>query len=464
MHLGLPSRQPPAKSWWEDPALRTGRFTKNELVASVWEHGADQDERAGSNPPAWGALYRPTRPQHQQQPVAYGRQNFQDEVMTHKGDGRETWVPDSGTRVLRQAVVSSVVNVPKEAKLLADYPKYKATMEEIFKVYGDVLSSKPCQNPPVRGAIGEATIPLKQGYRPQCHRDFQMKGQREQAMVKILKDFIERGWIELCSSEWDSPCFVVPKKVAEEWRLVADYRDLNSESGLGTGGRPLYLTRQSTPLPQTHPTSRLPARRHRQPSTHPRAPGETDGPPLPLGTTPSKRPSPPPETTHPAPQGATTTPHQGRPMARPQAHPCPGRTYPLPVRPHHLGGLGTLQDMPPPYGQGHTSGLVPGRNPTATPRLANPQPRTPGHRTPLQGSPGQGSHHERGGDTGPTPTPRQTHGGTDGGSSAPPARSSPQSSGPNGTPQTPPVDTHGTAQRPHRQGTHAASHPLPCGA
>ena len=206
-----------------------------------------------------------------------------------------------------------------------------------------------------------------------------------------------------------------------------------SDPRLGTGGRPLYLTRQIIPLPQPRPTSRPRARQHREPSTHPRAPGETEGPPLPLGTTPSERPSPPPETTHPAPQGATTTPQEGRWMARPQAHPRPGRTHLLPVRPHQPGGVGTLQDMPPPYGQGHISGLVPGRNPTATGRLANPQPRTPGHQTPLQGSPGQGSHFERGGDTGPTPTPPQTHGKPDERSSAPPARSSPQSSSPNGT-------------------------------
>ena len=147
-------------------------------------------------------------------------------------------------------------------------------------------------------------------------------------------------------------------------------------------------------------------------------------------------------------------------MARPQAHPRPGRTHPLPVRPHHPGGLGTLQEMPPPYRQGHASGLVPGRNSTTTRRLANPQPRTPGHRTPLQGAPCQGSHHERGGDTGPTPTPGQTRGKPHGGSSAPPARSGPQSSGPNGTPQAPPVNTRGTTHRPHHQGTHAASHPL----
>ena len=97
-------------------------------------------------------------------------------------------------------------------------------------------------------------------------------------------------------------------------------------------------------------------------------------------------------------------------------------------------------------------------------RMASPQPRTPGHRTPLPGPPDQRSHHERGSDTGPAPTPHQTHGKPHGSSSTPPARSGPQSSSPNGTPQTPPANTRGTTHRPHRQGTHAASHPLPCRA
>ena len=90
MHLGVRSKGPPAKSWWEDPALRTGRFTKNEFLASVLEHWADQDEPAGSNSQTWGDLYKPTRPHHQPQPAASGRRNFQDGFMTRKGDGRET--------------------------------------------------------------------------------------------------------------------------------------------------------------------------------------------------------------------------------------------------------------------------------------------------------------------------------------------------------------------------------------
>ena len=49
-------------------------------------------------------------------------------------------------------------------------------------------------------------------------------------MEKILRDFIERGWLEPCHSEWASPCFVVPKKVAGECRLVVDYRGLNAQT------------------------------------------------------------------------------------------------------------------------------------------------------------------------------------------------------------------------------------------
>ena len=38
MHLGVPSKGLPAKSRSEDPALLTGRFTRNTFVLSVLEH------------------------------------------------------------------------------------------------------------------------------------------------------------------------------------------------------------------------------------------------------------------------------------------------------------------------------------------------------------------------------------------------------------------------------------------
>ena len=48
-------------------------------------------------------------------------------------------------------------------------------------------------------------------------------------MEKILHEFIDRGWLDPCHTEWASPCFVVPKKVAGEWQLVVDYRGLNAQ-------------------------------------------------------------------------------------------------------------------------------------------------------------------------------------------------------------------------------------------
>ena len=59
--------------------------------------------------------------------------------------------------------------------------------------------------------------------------EFALRGERKEAMEKILRDFIQRGWLEPCHSEWASLCFVVPKKVAGEWRLVVDYRGLNAQ-------------------------------------------------------------------------------------------------------------------------------------------------------------------------------------------------------------------------------------------
>ena len=58
-------------------------------------------------------------------------------------------------------------------------------------------------------------------------------------MEKILGEFIDRGWLEPYHSEWASPCFVVPKKVAGEWRLVVYYRGLNAQTQHDSGTLPL---------------------------------------------------------------------------------------------------------------------------------------------------------------------------------------------------------------------------------
>ena len=125
-----------------------------------------------------------------------------------------------------------MVQVPGEAKAESDdCPKIQALRARLKQKYGHTFfSGKPVFPPLVRGPYGEAKIRLKQDPRVYRHREFALRGERKEAMENILRDFIERGWLEPCHSEWASPCFVVPKKVAGEWRLVVDYRGLNAQT------------------------------------------------------------------------------------------------------------------------------------------------------------------------------------------------------------------------------------------
>ena len=125
-----------------------------------------------------------------------------------------------------------MVQVPGKAKAESDdCPKIQALRARLKQKYGETFfSGKPVFPPPVRGPYGEAKIRLKLDPRVYRHREFALRGERKEAMEKILRDFIQNGWLEPCHSEWASSCFVVPKKVAGEWRLVVDYRGLNAQT------------------------------------------------------------------------------------------------------------------------------------------------------------------------------------------------------------------------------------------
>ena len=127
--------------------------------------------------------------------------------------------------------VSSVVQVPGKAKGESDEcPKIQALGARLKQKYGDTFfSGKPVFPPPVHGTYGEAKIRPKPDPRLYRHREFALRGERKEAMGKILREFIARSWLEPCHSEWASPCFVLPKKVAGDWRLVVDHRGLNAQ-------------------------------------------------------------------------------------------------------------------------------------------------------------------------------------------------------------------------------------------
>ena len=157
---------------------------------------SSQDEPIGGNPPTYGDLFR-------------GK--TRDGPLGHLGRPPEP-KPWDGT-----PQVSSVVQVPGKAKAEFDEcPKIQALRARLKQKYGDTFFS--------------GKIRLKPDPRVYRHLEFALRGERKEALEKILRGFNERGWLEPCHSEWASPCFVVPKKVAREWRLVVDYRGLNAQT------------------------------------------------------------------------------------------------------------------------------------------------------------------------------------------------------------------------------------------
>ena len=200
------------KAWWEVDSIVSGSYDGDTFVRRVLDHLSSQDEPIGGNPPTYGDLFR-------------GK--TRDGPLGHLGTP-----PEPKASGVTTPQVSSVVQVPGKAKAESDdCPKIQALRAKLKQKYGDAFfSGKPVFPPPVRGPYGEAKIRLKQDPRVYRHREFALRGERKEAMEKILRDFIQRGWLEPCHSEWASPCFVVPKKVAGEWRLVVDYRGLNAQT------------------------------------------------------------------------------------------------------------------------------------------------------------------------------------------------------------------------------------------
>jgi hypothetical protein len=86
----------------------------------------------------------------------------------------------------------------------------------------------PPHERPVRGPFGEATIELMPGAQPVKQKAFHMHGERGEALAKLVDQYVREGKLEPGKGPWSSPAFPVPKKNPGEYRLVVDYRALNS--------------------------------------------------------------------------------------------------------------------------------------------------------------------------------------------------------------------------------------------
>ena len=215
--------------WWDDKMLVTGKYEKDEFVARVMDHIADQfDGPVGSDPPTW-SFQRMGAGSNKNQADAANFRRLSVGIATHDDEDSilDEEKSDSDPEEAYTAV-RSVVLIPKQAAEEAqENPKVAELKERLIKAYSRLFSGVANKNPPDRGRFGTARIKLKPNPKIYRHREYQLQGDRAEAMKKLLAEFIERGRIEPSDSEWASPAFIVPKKEKGEWRLVIDYRGLN---------------------------------------------------------------------------------------------------------------------------------------------------------------------------------------------------------------------------------------------
>ena len=218
--------------WWDDRELVTGKFEKDEFVARVMDHLADQyDCPMASDPPTWG-FPRVGDKFDEFQPVA---RNFQRLLVGTAAHVDEQGISDKGMSDVdpqeAYTTVKSVASIHRQAAEEAkENPKVAELKDRLIEAYPRLFIGVANKNPSDRGKYGTAKIKLKANPKMFGHQEYQLQGERAEAMRKLLMEFIERGWIERSDSEWASPSFIVPKKEKGDWKLVVDYRGLNEQT------------------------------------------------------------------------------------------------------------------------------------------------------------------------------------------------------------------------------------------
>ena len=114
--------------------------------------------------------------------------------------------------------VKLVVSISRQAaEESKENPKIAELKDRLMEAYSRPFSGVANKNPPDRGKYGTAKIKLKPNPKTYRHREYQLQGERAEAMKKLSMEFIERGWSEPSDGEWASPALIVSKKEKGEW-------------------------------------------------------------------------------------------------------------------------------------------------------------------------------------------------------------------------------------------------------
>ena len=230
--------------WWDDKMLVTGKYERDEFVARVMDHIADQyDGPVGLDPRTWVFPRMGADSDKNKAGAANFRRLLVGSAPHDDEDGISDEEKSDSDPEEAYTAVRSVVSILKQAAEEAqENPMVTELRERLINAFPQLFSSVANKNPPDRRRFGTARIKLRPNPKIYRHREYQPQGDRAEAMKKLLAEFIERGWIEPSDSEWASPAFIVPKKEKGEWRLVVDYRGLNEQTEHDSYSLPLIDT------------------------------------------------------------------------------------------------------------------------------------------------------------------------------------------------------------------------------
>ena len=230
--------------WWDDKMLVSGKYEKDEFVARVMDHIADQyDGAVGSDPPTWDFLRTGAGSDKNPADAANFRRLSSGSAPHDDEDGISDEEKSDSVPEEAYSAVRSVVSIPKQAAEEAqENPKVAELKERLINAYPRLFSGVANKNPPDLGRFGTARIKLKPNPKIYRHLEYQLQGDRAEAMKKLFAEFIEQGWIEPSDSEWASPAFIVPKKEKGKWRLLVDYRGLKEQTEHDSYSLPLIDT------------------------------------------------------------------------------------------------------------------------------------------------------------------------------------------------------------------------------
>ena len=230
--------------WWDDRMLVTGKYEKDQFVARVMDHIADQyDGSVALDPPTWSFPRMGAGSDKNSADATNFRRLSVGSAPHDDEDGISDEEKSDSDPEEAYTAVRLVVSIPKQAAEEAqENSKVAELKERLISAYPRLFSGVANKNSPDCGRFGTASIKLKPNPKIYRRREYQLQGNRAEAMKKLLAEFFERGWIEPSDSEWASPAFIVPKKGKVEWRLTVDYKGLNEQTEHDSYSFPLINT------------------------------------------------------------------------------------------------------------------------------------------------------------------------------------------------------------------------------